>query len=475
MDVSVFALEPMLRERAERAGQDHLFSWWSELGTSEKERLLDQIGSIDFALLEELIRFLVLDGTRGPLVPLEPAPVVPLPADEGARRDRERARKEGEALLRAGKVAPLVAAGGQGTRLGFEGPKGAFPIGPVSKVCLFQILAERILASRRRYGVPIPWYVLTSPANDQQTRRFFQEKGWFGLPEEDVIFFQQGTLPAVDGSGKILLKGKAEVAMSPDGHGGTLPALWKNGILDDLERRGVEEISYFQVDNVLVPPLDPVFVGYHRLGNAEMSSKVVRKAYPEEKVGVFCLRDGKLCVVEYSDLSPEQMHATGPDGTLLYWAGNIAVHVIRVDFVRRLQGENIRLPFHRAEKKIPCIGFDGNPVVPDRPNGVKFESFIFDALPLARRSVTLEVQRKEEFSPVKNARGVDSPETAQRDLMELHASWLESAGVSVPRHPDGSLVFRVEISPLFALDREELAARVPPGSRIDQDLYLSGL
>ncbi len=206
-----------------------------------------------------------------------------------------------------------------------------------------------------------------------------------------------------------------------------------------------------------------------------MSSKVVRKAYPEEKVGVFCLQEGRLAVVEYSDLPPEQMHATAPDGALLYWAGNIAVHMIRVDFVRRLQAENRRLPFHRADKKIPCLGPDGNQVVPDRPNGVKFESFIFDALPLARRSVTLEVSRKEEFSPVKNARGVDSPLTAQRDLMELHAGWLEAAGASVPRNPDGSLAVRVEISPLYALDREELLARIPRGFRIDRDLYLSGL
>jgi UDP-N-acetylglucosamine/UDP-N-acetylgalactosamine diphosphorylase len=474
MDVSLLTREPVLRAKAEKAGQGHLFLWWPELGIPEKERLLRQVADIDFDLIQELVRVLILDRTKEPLMPLEPAPVVPLPADEKARRDRQRARQEGEALLRAGKVAPLVAAGGQGTRLGFEGPKGAFPIGPVSKACLFRILAERILAARRRYGAAVPWYVLTSPANDRQTRRFFEEQGWFGLPKEDVVFFQQGTLPAVDLAGKILLEDKAEIAMSPDGHGGTLPALWKSGVLDDMERRGIEEISYFQVDNVLVPPLDPVFAGCHRLGDAEMSSKVVRKAYPEEKVGVFCLRQGKLVVVEYSDLSPEQMHATSPDGTLRYWAGNIAVHMIRVDFVRRLQAENLRLPFHRAEKKIPCVGTDGKPVVPEKPNGVKFETFIFDALPLARRSVTLEVSRKEEFSPVKNARGVDSPESAQRDLMELHASWLEDAGVPVPRKPDGSLAFRIEISPLFALDREELRARLRSGLQVDRDLYLSG-
>lgn len=475
MDVSLLAFEPDLREKADRAGQGHLFQWWHELGSAGKERLLRQVADIDFDLVQELVRALVLGCKREPLLPLDPAPVISLPADETGRRDRWRARQEGEALLRAGKVAPLVAAGGQGTRLGFDGPKGAFPIGPVSNACLFRILAERILAARRRYGAAVPWYVLTSPANDRQTRRFFQEQGWFGLPKEDVVFFRQGTLPSVDPAGKILMEDKAEVAMSPDGHGGTFPALWKSGVLDDMERRGIEEISYFQVDNVLVPPLDPVFAGCHRLGDADMSSKVVRKAYPEEKMGVFCLREGKLVVVEYSELPPEHMHATGPDGTLRYWAGNIAVHMIRVDFVRRLQAENLRLPFHRAEKKIPCIGNDGNPVFPDKPNGVKFETFIFDALPLARRSVTLEVSRKEEFSPVKNARGVDSPESAQRDLMELHASWLEDTGISVPRKPDGSLAFRIEISPLFALDREGLRARLGPGFRVDRDLYLSGL
>jgi UDP-N-acetylglucosamine/UDP-N-acetylgalactosamine diphosphorylase len=203
-----------------------------------------------------------------------------------------------------------------------------------------------------------------------------------------------------------------------------------------------------------------------------MSSKVLRKASPEEKVGVIGLRNGKLGVIEYSDLSREQMFATGPDGELMYWAGSIAMHMLHVPFIRRLQAEDIRLPFHRADKKVPHIDAEGKPVSPDRPNGIKFESFLFDALGFAAHPVTLEVVRGEEFSPVKNARGTDSPDTAKRDLMELHASWLEGAGVRVPRKPDGSLAVKIEISPLAALDRQEVLDRLSTLPPIASDLYL---
>jgi UDP-N-acetylglucosamine/UDP-N-acetylgalactosamine diphosphorylase len=260
--------------------------------------------------------------------------------------------------------------------------------------------------------------------------------------------------------------------MSPDGHGGTLKALDRSGCLDDMENRGIEEISYFQVDNVLVKPLDPVFIGCHCQAGAEMSSKVVRKAYPEEKVGVLGMRNGSLSVVEYSDLGQEEMNARGPDGELKYWAGSIAVHMIQVAFLRRLKREKLELPFHRAEKKVPCIDAQGRPVEPDKPNGVKFESFIFDALGHARRTVSLEVLRREEFSPVKNAHGMDSPETARRDFMELFASWLKDAGVALPRREDGGLAVQVEISPLVALDREEAVAKIPRDLAIQGDLYL---
>ncbi|MEW6443362.1 MAG: UDPGP type 1 family protein [bacterium] len=474
MAEDLFGRELELRRRAERAGQAHLFSWWQDLSDRERARLLEQIDGIDFGLIDRLAENLVRKRASGGTGALEPAPIIPLPADQKGLQERLRARDRGEESLRRGHVAALVAAGGQGTRLGFPGPKGSFPIGPLSGKTLFELFGERILAAGRRYGCAIPWYVMTSPATDAETRGFFREHDFFGLSRDDVCFFEQGTLPAVDRDGRVLMADKAEIALSPDGHGGTFRALRESGALADMERRGIREISYFQVDNVLVKPLDPVFIGFHALAEAEMSSKVVRKAYPEEKVGVLGMRDGKPGVIEYSDLSPEEMRARGPDGELLYWAGSIAVHLIRTDFVRRLGSAKVELPFHRADKKVACIGADGNRVEPAAPNAVKFESFIFDALGYADRSVALEVHRSEEFSPVKNAQGVDSPGTAQKDLMELFALWLNDAGIRVPRTEDGALAVRIEISPLYALDREELLAKIPPRLEIAGDLLLAG-
>jgi UDP-N-acetylglucosamine/UDP-N-acetylgalactosamine diphosphorylase len=473
MKTSILDRDTEIRKRAEKAGQGHIFAWWSELNDTEQASLLEQVDSIEFPLLESLVNDLVIHPREEQAETLEPAPVIPIPGSEAEQRKNEIAREQGEALLREGKVAPLVVAGGQGTRLGFQGPKGAFPIGPVSNKCLFAFFAERILAVQSRYGPSVPWLIMTSPANDAETRAFFEEKGFFGLIPEQVHFLVQGTMPAVDEHGKILLASRHEIARSPDGHGGTLRALHRGVALDILASQGIEEISYFQVDNVLAKVLDPVFIGYHAQAGAEMSTKVVRKAYPEEKVGVIGIRSGRLGVIEYSDLGEEDMVARGPDGELKYWAGNIAIHMIKVAFVRRLEETGIRLPFHRADKKVPFIDAKGRRIEPERPNGIKFESFIFDALGYAKNPVTLEVRREEEFSPVKNATGVDSPETAQRDLMETFASWLEEADVKIPRNEQGSLAVRLEISPLYALDREEALRRTPSDLEITDDLLLT--
>ncbi len=472
MKASVFEREAEIRQRAREAGQGHLFAWWGECSEAERATLLEQVESIDFPLVASLVEDLVRHPPEEEAATLEPAPIIPIPETDAEKRREAVARERGEALLREGKVAALVVAGGQGTRLGFDGPKGAFPIGPVSRKPLFSFFAEKLLAAGRRYGPPIPWYVMTSPANDGATRAFFEKNGFFGLAPEQVHFFVQGTMPAVDEEGKILLASKHEVARSPDGHGGTFRALERSGSLDRMEAQGIHEISYFQVDNVLVRVPDPVFLGYHAEAGAEMSSKVVRKTSPEEKVGVIGMRGGKLGVIEYSDLSPEDMAARGPDGELKYWAGNIAIHMIRVSFVRRLRSEGIRLPFHRADKKVPCVDSQGRHVEPDSPNGIKFESFIFDALQHADRSVTQEVVRRKEFSPVKNATGKSSPETARRDLMEVYASWLEEAGVKVPRDERGAPAVRIEISPLYALDRDEAIRKIPPDLKITDDLLL---
>lgn len=473
MKTSILDRDTEIRKRAEKAGQGHIFAWWPDLDQAERASLLEQVDSIEFPLLESLLEDLIVHPNNKEAETLEPAPIIPIPGSEPEQRECEIARDHGEALLREGKVAPLVVAGGQGTRLGFHGPKGAFPIGPVSNKCLFAFFADRILAAQRRYGPTVPWLIMTSPGNDVETRRFFQENDFFGLLPEQVHFFVQGTMPAVDEHGKILLASRHEIARSPDGHGGTLRALDRGAALDVLESQGIEEISYFQVDNVLAKVLDPVFIGHHVRAGAEMSTKVVRKTYPEEKVGVIGIRGGKLGVIEYSDLGKKDMVALGPDGELKYWAGNIAIHMVNVAFVRRLEESGIRMPFHRADKRVPFIDAKGRTIEPESPNGIKFESFIFDALGYAKNPVTLEVRREDEFSPVKNTTGIDSPETAQRDLMETFASWLEETGVKVPRNEKGSLAARLEISPLYALDREEAIRRIPSDLTITDDLLLT--
>ena len=461
-----------LMNRAEQFGQGHIFTWWDQLDEASRNGLLNQVSSIDFDLVRDLIDRLVLTMSPPQNLELGPAPIVSVPRTDEERARAREAQEIGEQKIREGKVAALVVAGGQGTRLGFPGPKGAFSIGPVSGKCLFQIFAERVLANRKRYGSPIPWYIMTSSENHLATCRFLKDHAYFGFPEEDILCFQQGTLPAVDPNGRIILESKGNIFLSPDGHGGTLRALKVSGTLEDMVSRGIEEISYFQVDNVLVKVLDPVFVGYHCREHADMSSKVVSKAYPEEKVGVIGMRNGRLGVIEYSDLGKEDMYARTADGSLKYWAGSIAIHILRVGFVDELTRHGIKLPFHRAEKKVPYVDQSGTTRTPDTPNGIKFESFLFDALEYARRSVTMEVIRSEEFSPVKNATGVDSPETARRDLSELHASWLEQAGIRVPRNNDRTLAVRIEISPRFALDSHDLAARLSSPLVIKGDLLL---
>lgn len=421
-----------LRERFAAFGQDHVFRFWDALSPDERRQLADQAGRIDLGELQrtyEHTRRLAAPGVRK----LEPAPVEALPSHGGDVRRRREARDRGEALLRAGRVAALVVAGGQGTRLGFDGPKGLFPIGPASERSLFELQAQKIRAARRRFGVPIPWYVMTSPATDAATRAFFTEHACFGLPAGDVFFLCQSMVPALDFEGRLLLEAPGRIAESPNGHGGAFQALADSGALADLERRGIDTISYYQVDNPLVPIVDPVFVGLHALVGAEMSAKVVRKIDPMEKVGVVAQVDGRIGVVEYTEIDDQHRHLRDGSGELVYWAGSIAIHVLDVAFARRVAADVERLlPYHASAKKIPCVDDQGHPVRPSESNGHKLERFLFDALPAAARVAVLEVERSEEYAPVKNAEGSDSPATSRRALDALARRWLGSAGIVAP-------------------------------------------
>lgn len=463
-------------KQLKRHNQSHLLAFWEELSTPEKECLLGQIDALDFSKIDDWVSNLVKnDGFSS--IPSDFTPVEFYGArPEGPEQAAKylKARELGLELIRQGKVAAFVVAGGQGTRLGFDGPKGDFPISPVKNKTLFEIFAETIAAVSKRYRADCPWYIMTSPLNYSRTVGIFRDNDFYGLKESDVFIFEQGTLPNFSFDGRILLEDKARLSCSPDGHGGSLKALFKSGALEDMKRRGVEFISYFQVDNPMIKIFDPLFIGLHAMDKAQMSSKVLIKSEPKEEVGNFCLVDGRVTVIEYSDLPDELAQKRNADGSLVFQLGSIAIHIINRSFVEELHAEGFSLPLHRAVKKVSYIDDDGKRAEPTEPNGVKLESFVFDALPMASKSIILQTLRSEEFSPVKNATGAKSAETAREALVARAAAWLESAGVSIPRKADGSIDAVIEIAPSFALEQEHLKDKVDQIPRIKRSgrIYL---
>lgn len=462
-------------------GQEHVLTFWDQLAEPQRIDLLSDLQQLPSpAAIDKLVQENVLhyEPPRIDMDQLQPAPYYPArPTMDDAGRYADAVR-HGIHLIQQGKVAALTVAGGQGTRLGFSGPKGVFPISPVQNKPLFQLFAEYIRAVELRYGTaPIHWYIMTSPTNDMETRQFFARHAYFGLQSTQVRFFTQGVMPAFSTDGKMLLAEKHHLALSPDGHGGTLLALRRTGCLEEMARAGIEYISYFQVDNPLVHCIDPLFIGLHVMNKSQMSSKMLTKADDFERVGNFAMIDGKVVVVEYSDLPKELAVAKNPDGSRKFNAGSIAIHVISRQFVEDLTADETRfkLPWHRANKKVPYVDVKtGERVDPDEPNAVKLETFIFDAIPMAGNSMILETLREEEFSPVKNATGVDSVETSRRDQVRRAARWLEQAGVQVPRRANGEPDATIEISPLLAVDAEQLRERLrtPPVIERGAQVYL---
>jgi len=474
-------MHPLI-ESFTQAGQGHVFAFFDQLAPEAQQRLLAEAAEVDLSEIAHLNRSLVT--TSGPvgidLEGLAPAPYEPLPAHGGDVSAWQRAKVAGERALRAGRVAAFTVAGGQGTRLGYDGPKGTFPVTPIKQKSLFQVFAEKIRAAGLRYGKPIHWFIMTSHQNHAATETFFVEQNHFGLPAAQVHFFRQGRMPAVSFDGKILLETTGSLAMSPDGHGGSLRALERSGALELMAREGIDTLSYFQVDNPLVRAIDPSFIGWHLLSGSEMSSKMIPKAYAEEKVGHFCTQRGKSVVVEYSDLPVALQKEIDPTtGKLRYIAGSIAIHLLSRDFVRRMAagGEGVALPFHRADKKIPTIDATGRAVKPEKANGIKFEMFVFDALPFAARPLVIETLRADDFSPVKNAEGVDSPKTCRDDQVRQFARWLRSNGAELPVDSTGLPPFPIEVSPLFGYDEDSFAdswQRLPQKpSPVAAGLYLA--
>jgi UDP-N-acetylglucosamine/UDP-N-acetylgalactosamine diphosphorylase len=445
--------ERPLAETLESHGQGHVLGHAAALSPAERRALLAQLAEVDLPLVARLVKG--GEDAKTDYAAVKPAPYIALGSSAGA------ARAHGESLLRAGKVAVFTVAGGQGTRLGWKGPKGTFPATVVTGKPLFRVFAEQIAAAEKRYGRSLPWYIMTSPLNSADTRAFFRDNNWFGRNPADTFLFEQGTMPSITFDGKLILETPSSLALNPDGHGGAIRALHASGALEDMQARGVEHMSYFQVDNPMVRIADPVFLGLHASGegsSGEMSSKMVAKRNAAEKVGVFCEVAGKTAVIEYSDMPAELTNSLDAHGKLRFNAGSIAIHAISVEFMQRLTQGDFALPFHRAKKKVPYwCDTQRKTVEPAEPNAIKFEAFIFDALGLAKKSLVMETSRTEEFAPLKNATGEDSPAWSHQIQSNRNGDWLEKFGVKVPRKPNGDVDARIEIAAETALEADDLA------------------
>ena len=452
-----------LRPRLEAHGQTHVLQWWDELSSAQQTDLAAQLSAVDFDLLEQ-VRTKAGDAPAAADAPpradiaTAPQSLVPQPATAEQQAQWAAAADAGGALLKDNRIAVITVAGGQGSRLGFDHPKGMFPVGPATDRTLFQIFAEQILARRRQFDCAIPWLIMTSSATHQETLDYLTASNYFGLPADTVHLFQQGSMPAVDQqTGKLLMKNHAELCLSPDGHGGLITALKSSGLLAQMKTAGVEHFFYHQVDNPTVIMCDPALLGLHAEAGSQLTTNVVRKVSPTEKMGVLADVNGRLEIIEYSELNTEQAHRKDADGNDVFWAGNTAIHVFARSFFEELTSEGCALELHLASKKVAHITADDQTVTPDEPNAFKFERFIFDALPLAETTLVVEGDREREFNPVKNAEGNDSPATSKAALVSIYTNWMAAAGLTVPadRIP--------EISPLIAQEAAQLAAAVAAG------------
>lgn len=431
--------------------QHHILDHYISLSFHQRQAFLGSNGDLDLHLAFQLYaKFCESNSSAIDPSTVSPPDVICIPKDGGQNPNKLTARSQGESLLRQQKAAVLIVAGGQGSRLGFDGPKGTFPLSPVTGKTLFQLLAEQVRALSNRYSATIPLMIMTSSDNHEDTIAFFRQQKFFGLEPQNVHLFSQGVLPALSLDGKLVLKDKVHLYTSPNGHGGSLKALSDSGLLLKMIEAGYEELFYCQVDNPLVKIADPVFLGHHRQARSQVSTKVVRRRSIKEKVGVYLQLNRKDAIAEYSDLDERYMSALDQNGDILYWAGNTAIHIFSLSFIKELNKDGFALPYHCAKKSAYIISSDWEPASMDV---WKFETFVFDAIPFARRTCCMEVKREDEFAPVKNKEGEDSPETARAAMSALYRNWLITAGFDIPEG------LKLEISPLYALGSEDISAR----------------
>ena len=396
-----------LKTLLEAHGQMHVLRWWDELDAAGREKLAGQIESIDWETVS--LSHIGENGGRGKIEPIEG-----LSLEEIEARRAEYSAVGQEAIVK-GKVAAVLLAGGQGTRLGLDGPKGACDIGITKPLYIFEQLIRNLQDVTNACGAYVPLLIMTSDLNDGATRAFFEEHNYFGYPAKEVFFFRQEMAPAVDEQGKLLMSAKDSLALSPNGNGGWYSSLARAGLVEKMAARGVEWFNVFAVDNVLQRIADPFFVGATIASGKASGAKFVRKGYPEERVGVLCLEDGLPTVIEYYELSDEMANLRDGAGRLVYAFGVTLNYLFRLDVLQEIVSQ--RLPVHAAHKKVPCLDESGALVTPEYENGYKFETLILDMVREAGSCLPFEVVREHEFAPIKNKVGKDSVESA-RELLK---------------------------------------------------------
>ena len=397
-------------------GQEQLLDEYNRLtDKKEKQDFLDSILTIDFNQVKTLYEN---SKEKPSFMDSKIEPIDYTDKSKLSKEEYEKYKAIGEKKIKEGKLAVVTMAGGQGTRLGHSGPKGTYDLGLDTHKSIFEILTDTLNEARKKYEVDIPWYIMTIEQNNKPTVEFFKQHNFFGYPEKCVTFFKQGKLPMLSTDGKILIDENGKIKEAADGHGGIFQSMLRDGVIYDMKARGIEWVFIGGVDNVLVKPVDAVLIGLAEDKNVLAAGKSLVKANPQEKVGVFCKRNGKPSVIEYSEITPEMAAETNENGELKYGESHILCNLFNIKAIEKISQMN--LPYHIAFKKAKYIDNNGNLVVPDKPNAYKFESFLFDAFESLDDLAIMRVKREEEFAPVKNAEGVDSPETARKLYLDFH-------------------------------------------------------
>ena len=463
----MFELPSQLSDQVNLYEQQSVLKYWHELNDSQRQGLAEQLQNIDFELIHSLwSKFIQGTKDQRDLSDIDAPASIRLSDHSSPSYDD--ANGSGGQLLREGRVGAIIVAGGQGSRLGFHHPKGLFPIGPLSERTLFQFITDKLAGLERKYATQIPLFVMTSPAVHEETISFFQEHKFFGR-QNRVHFFCQPTMPALDAeTGKILLQATDRIFVSPNGHGGMLEAMHVAGILDLCATQGIDTLFYGQIDNPLSPTCSPALLGYHALSGSQVTLQTIAKQSPSDKTGNIVSLNGRTQIIEYSEIPIRIAEQKDGNGNLRLWAANIAVHVFQTTFLKQIIQSNQGLPYHIAYKRVPCLGEDGQPLNPTEPNAIKLERFIFDLLPIADNTLTVEALREDVFAPVKNAPTEDfsTPDTSRRGICNLYRRWLKEAGCQVAEG------IQVEIHPSYAVDLAQLKQRDDLPLKIDQDTYL---